>query len=212
METEAKKKEEELAKIAPRLAHDILNPLGAIEGFASLLKEKERDPKLTALYAGMLDGCKVIQRTLLTFTEFAKPLNPEFKEVNLNQLIEEIKESMEIEGLKLQLPESPLIREADPKLIKRALIELVKNALEASKEGEEITLGATLSPATLFVRDRGSNSKEADYDKLFTLFYSSKERGRGVGLSLVQKIALLHGAEASLLITPSGTTATIEFR
>jgi signal transduction histidine kinase len=102
----------------------------------------------------------------------------------------------------------------DRDMIIQALLNLVMNALEASEYGQTVLLGARVKGNSLqfTVTDQGPGINEEEADRLFTLFYTTRDRGTGLGLSLVRKTADLHGGSARISRAgpDGGTMAVLE--
>jgi two-component system nitrogen regulation sensor histidine kinase NtrY len=110
--------------------------------------------------------------------------------------------------------EAPAIRvSADPAQLEQALLNVIKNAMEATGGAGTILIRATANPATLAVEDSGPGLTEEAQANLFTPFFSTKPHGQGIGLTLVSEILAGHGFDYALGRTERGTTAfTIAFR
>ena len=104
----------------------------------------------------------------------------------------------------------------DAELLDQALINLVRNAMEALKEESDgkIALSAVMAPggkAVLAVADNGPGITTEQREKVFVPFYTTKRQGSGIGLTLVRQIATVHGAGVSISETPGGG-ATVSLR
>jgi two-component system nitrogen regulation sensor histidine kinase NtrY len=110
--------------------------------------------------------------------------------------------------------DAPVIRvNADPAQLEQALLNILKNAVEAVGVEGTIVIRATTSPATLTVEDSGPGIAPEAQANLFTPFFSTKANGQGIGLTLVGEILAGHGFDYALGRTEHGTTAfTIAFR
>ena len=105
---------------------------------------------------------------------------------------------------------------ADIELLDQALINLLRNAMEALRDGQQgkITLTGTLESGghvVIAVADNGPGIPADQREKIFVPFYTTKRQGSGVGLTLVRQIATVHGATVSISKTPGGG-ATISLR
>ena len=111
-------------------------------------------------------------------------------------------------------PGVPLVR-LDPEQIRRVIINLVDNAIEAVNRHGLIVVETQLDAANSLVRvmvgDNGPGIPVADREKLFLPYYSTKRRGSGLGLAIVRRIIAEHGGTIEVgANTPSGTRFTIE--
>ena len=108
----------------------------------------------------------------------------------------------------------PLVR-VDPEQIRRVVINLIDNAVEAMERRGHITVETSLSAADNLVRiviaDDGPGIPIGDRDKLFLPYFSTKRRGSGLGLAIVRRIIAEHGGAIDVGDnTPQGTRFTIE--
>ena len=164
-----------------------------------------------------------LEVVLKDFLSFARPISLQLSEASLNALVEEAlascREEIERPGVTLArlLPADPVQIALDPGLVKQVLMNLIRNACEAMPGGGTLTVGAGLVPtraeegggadeeerdaeadgrgwwAELLVADTGSGIPEADRERIFTPFYTTKDHGTGLGLALVQKTVVAHG-------------------
>jgi two-component system nitrogen regulation sensor histidine kinase NtrY len=114
----------------------------------------------------------------------------------------------------LSAPDLPLVR-LDPEQVRRVIINLVDNAIEAiDRQGEivvETQLDAAHSIVRVIVADNGPGIPAGERDKLFLPYYSTKRRGSGLGLAIVRRIIAEHGGNIDVGDnTPRGTRFTIE--
>ena len=134
--------------------------------------------------------------------DFARPSEPQKSSVSLKSLIDEAYSlvSTEIENKKIdfktQLNDGEVNVYVDPEQIKRALINVFKNAVQAMPKGGCVIVrgGATTPPhemngkfASVLVEDTGLGIPEKDIERLFEPFFTTKEKGVGLGLSIVKK-------------------------
>jgi len=102
----------------------------------------------------------------------------------------------------------PAMLEADGSLLTAALVNLVKNAVQASPPGGEVRVTGRGDGKgyTIRVEDRGSGVPEAERERIFEPFFTTREKGTGLGLPLSRKIARAHGGELRLVPSPGVTT------
>jgi two-component system, NtrC family, nitrogen regulation sensor histidine kinase NtrY len=212
-------------EVAQRIAHEIKNPLTPIQLSAQRLRRRVagHDPEeqklleeCTATIVQEVDG---LRRLVDEFSRFARM--PAFvpKATDVRPLVEGVaslyRESHP--GLVLvtrQADELPLL-EVDPDHIKRAVLNLVDNAVEAVARTGEVLVETQHVPETARVRivvsDTGPGIALEDRDKLFLPHFSTKVTGMGLGLSIVSEIASEHGGTVSVEDNePHGSRFTIE--
>ena len=195
----------DVSKLAAVIAHEIRNPLTTVKGYIQLIK-----PCLVEMgkehYADIaLDEINRANELIFDLLNFEKPQVSRKQEVSLNKFIGEISSLYEGEGLinniniDVQLsPEDPIIL-GNNKQLKQVLINLIKNAIEAvMMNGEEdrkqitLSLKKERSQAIIIIEDNGCGMTSETIKHIFTPFYTTKEYGTGIGLSICKNIIEAH--------------------
>lgn len=146
------------------------------------------------------------------FAQVVRLPDPVKKTIDLHQLIRFNAKFIEImaKGKDIRfiynLDAGDLLLHADAQQIEQALINVVKNSIEAIEKKGEITFTTNIESRQLTVTDNGKGIAQKDIDQLFTPFFSTKPDGQGVGLTLVKEILINHGFEFSLQTVEPGTT------
>ena len=197
-----------LGKLSAGIAHEIRNPLSSIRGLAqfvynSFSKTDERKEDLNTI----IQEVDRLNKLVVQVLDFAKLKKPNLTRFSLNNLIRKITELFKIEikdkQIKFNLKLSPNISQiqADEDQIKQILMNVIINAIQAiPKKGEiEIkTEKASLrgeSAIKLIIEDSGIGITEKDFNQIFDPFFSTKEKGSGLGLSIVYKLVEAHQGE-----------------
>jgi len=207
-----------IGEMAAEVAHQIRNPLAAIQGFAELLRaDLDGKGKSREYLDDLLKEVRGTEKIVGSFLQYARPSYLELGDVDLNAMCNRIGRSMRPEfdaaGVAVDVavaPGIPVIR-ADARSVTQALTNLVRNALDASKRGGRVVLGAAAADGgvRVTVDDDGSGIPPAIYPRLFTPFVTSKAKGTGLGLSLAKKFVEAHGGTIALASRPQGTRAEI---
>ncbi|MBI4562425.1 MAG: HAMP domain-containing protein [Candidatus Rokubacteria bacterium] len=212
-------------EVAQRIAHEIKNPLTPIQLSAQRLRRRLSDRNLDE--RRLLEECTgtIIQeveglRQLVDeFSRYARMpvLSP--KPTDLHRLLEGVvtlyRESHSDLAFKTAFaPDLPAL-EADPDQIKRAILNLVDNAVEAVGKAGEVSLETAFLPESQRVRisvaDNGVGIRPEDREKLFLPYFSTKAAGMGLGLAIVQQIVTDHGGALWLEDNPpQGSRFVIE--
>jgi len=212
-------------EVARRLAHEIKNPLTPIQLCAERLRRhfssasspaRELVDECTTTIVGEVDSLKAL---VDEFSQFARMPAPRAAPADLHVLLNEALALYE--GLlgdvrfECRFAENlPRVR-IDGEQIRRVVINLVDNAIEAMNRAGMITIETQHDKSANFVRlivaDNGPGIPPAEREKLFMPYYSTKRRGSGLGLAIVRRIVAEHGGtiEASENV-PTGTKFTIE--
>jgi nitrogen fixation/metabolism regulation signal transduction histidine kinase len=211
-------------ELARRLAHELKNPLFPLQlTVENLIRSRDQDPQLfdstfRESAAALLSEIANLKNIIARFSEFSKMPQPQFRIVELNDLLETValthKAQLEAAGIECRLDlhaAEPIA--ADPDLLYRALSNLVLNAIDAMSQGGTLTLCASqgVGSARLEVADSGPGLVAEESARLFTPYYTSKPHGTGLGLAIVQSIVSDHGGRISVSSQPGeGTTFIIE--
>ncbi|MGH9321155.1 MAG: two-component system sensor histidine kinase NtrB [Vicinamibacteria bacterium] len=203
-----------LGEMAAGIAHEFRNGLATILGNAKLMKgsHTSADPIADAVIAESQSLARVVSE----FLQFAKPeplhLEPLDLGALVSELLDELRARAEDEGVALALSGEAVRLEADEPLLRKALTNLLANAIEALAESareDRLVVVDVLEAdgfALVRVRDNGPGIDPAHREKIFTPFFTLKERGTGLGLSVVQKIVVSHNGTVELEETASGAS------
>lgn len=228
-----------IGQLSSVIAHEIRNPLGLIDLYAKLtedmlaklpweqLQPETGNPKQKNSQDMLLKNLSLIreatgnlEKILSELTDYSRPLHLECQPTDLCKLVRDVCDfyapSYEQKGVQLVLPAEgshPLKLNLDGDKIRQALINLLKNALEATPEGAAVTVsisGRTGDPQIYIrVSDEGSGVDEKNMKKLFTPYFSTKgNKGTGLGLAHSRKILQAHGGSVELLSSAPGKGAT----
>lgn len=208
-----------LGEVSAGMAHEIRNPLAAMEGFASLAEArlKGKDPEALAHVRDVRREVAVVNGFINDFLEYARPRPPKLQACDLAAVADEAasvafnKRQRQRWTLRRQgLKQAPAV--SDPGHLRQVLVNLLKNAREAQPKGGAIDLGVeqAAGEARLWVRDRGRGIDAAQRESLFKPFVTSKPMGTGLGLSLALKLAEGLGGRIEVESTPGkGSTFTL---
>jgi two-component system, NtrC family, nitrogen regulation sensor histidine kinase NtrY len=202
-------------ELARRLAHELKNPLFPLQTTVqNMQRAKEIDAnqfedvfrESTGILLSEIDNLKKI---ISRFSDFSKMPQPELSDVNMNDLARGTAKLFESQfsavgrppiTSELHLnPDLPVIQ-ADSTLLKRALENLVLNAMDAMPAGGVLMLRTTQQNGgiQLEVSDTGTGLTPEECDRLFTPYYTTKQHGTGLGLAIVQSVVSDHGGRISV--------------
>ena len=203
-------------EIAERLAHDIKNPLNAIQLQLELFERvMEKQPQRAAEFfqnikRDIFNQIRYVTDLIDSFNNLSSEdveLKKEF--FSLRQLLFEVKKAFETDTFKVYIETSPVWIRADRKALKRVFENLVKNAYEVlqktGKKGGYIRIKTVGNE--IHIVDNGPGIPPDKADKVFLPFVSTKGKGRGLGLFNVKRIVEEHGWSISLLPPRQGEGA-----
>jgi signal transduction histidine kinase len=210
-------RDEQLRLMLAQVAHEIRNPLGGLELFASAASESE-DPEERKEFIGKVrDEITALNRIIDDFLTFARPLRPEGELHDMRVPVEEAVEFVEIEmrdsggELTLELPTHPLMTRANPEHVKRVALNLVRNAAQAGKR-VQVRCELYRGEAVLFVRDNGPGVPIELEERIFEPFVTDKEQGAGLGLAIVKRVVEANGGRVELTTGGRASGVGAEFR
>ncbi len=199
----------ELGDVAAKVAHDVRNPLNAIEGGVHYLITKYQDDpevlNISNLVRGQVERLNNVTSDLL---KVSNPMAPNFNECDLNRLLEEsasfLAEEVRQAGLVLVKSFDPGIPSLciDANQIQRVIINLLENAIEAMPTGGTLELATRNMEkdhagdrVEVLIRDTGRGIPEELMGSIFKPFFTTKVNGTGLGLAIVRQIITQHQGE-----------------
>jgi PAS domain S-box-containing protein len=208
---------EAMGRLLSGVAHEIKNPLNSIYTHLQLLEleAREKAPELSAEIETIGSEIKRLDRMVVTLLDFTRPLELRREETDLVALAEEIAGLLapvaSERAVRLEVAaETPrAVVSADRSLLRQAVMNVVLNGIEAMDQpgSVEISIAPADSGYELRVRDQGRGIPPEIRDKIFNLYFTTKGRGSGIGLTMAWRIAELHGARLDFDSRPGeGTT------
>lgn len=208
-----------VGEAAAYVSHEIKNPLMVIGGLAQQVGRRLEQPELQEKLGIIQGEVRRLENFLADLRDFTRPAHPTKEKVNLNEIIHEVHTLMEGEAHKRNITISEHLEpylpnlEADPGQMKQVLLNLIKNSLEAMDSGGEITLESGVDGPQIWfsVRDTGSGMPPEVLEKIFNPFFTTKEKGTGLGLAVIHKIIVDHHGTVAVESEPDkGTTFVVK--
>ena len=204
-----------LGEMAAGLAHEIRNPLGAIKGAAQLLVGPDGTPVANSSHevgeflSIIIDETNRLNRVVSQFLDYARPYKGEPAEVDVNEVVRRTAQLFETQeaargiAVELRLDDSlPKIR-GDAEQLRQVFLNLGLNAMQAMGEGGKLAISTARrsgrrridAGASIEVRfrDTGPGIAREHMKNLFIPFFTTKEKGTGLGLPISQRIVTQHG-------------------
>jgi signal transduction histidine kinase len=212
-------RDERLRMMLAGIAHEVRNPLGGIELYAGILRDElEGDAEKRGHVARIERELAHLKAVVGDFLEFARRPPLELAEVDVGALAAEVGE---LAGADAAAAEIRLVVDAaaappvtaDARQLRRALLNLLRNAIQATPPAGTVTLAAAAAGerVRISVRDTGAGIPADRLERIFVPFYTTKEKGTGLGLAFVKEIIDEHGGMLSVESDVGrGTTFTIE--
>jgi signal transduction histidine kinase len=183
------------------IAHEVRNPLGGIALFSGLLREDlQNDPEKLQQVLRIERELGYLKKVVEDFLAYARRTPPALQPIDLTQLCGEVCEVLAPDasekGVELRTDgETGVSASCDPEQMRRVLINLARNAIQATPGGGRVVLRTGQADGACFceVQDTGSGIPAEILAKVFTPFFTTHEKGTGLGLSLAKKIVEDHG-------------------
>jgi len=220
-----------LGTLAAGLAHEIKNPLGGIKGAAQLLSmELSKESSLQDYTQIMIKEAERINFIIEELMDLSNPREPVISDVDLTKVMSDIvllqREAARSRHILFKLKLDPSIPpvQGDEGLLTRLFLNLIKNARESILNEGAVVIetrivsnyhmtgpGRRSSPMVdIIIRDTGCGIDQHEMDRIFTPYFTTKNKGSGLGLAISQKIVEDHNGLLNIESTPSeGTTVTI---
>jgi signal transduction histidine kinase len=218
-----KKNLESLGEMSAGLAHEFKNAIATLHGYVQLLQSLELDDRARGTTSSLLNEVRNLSDMVTSFLNFARPQPLELDEVNLDELIADCAaelaptfKQMEVDLVNTgssssssassagsATSEPSLVIRADERMLRQALLNLIRNAAEAIPENQTDRRVELLSSserdntgqhwALVQIKDTGEGIPAADLQRIFIPFFTTKATGHGVGLALAHRVITQHG-------------------
>ncbi len=188
-----------IGEMAATVAHEIRNPLGGIRGFAALLaRDIPADDPRSRLVEKILVGTTNLNRVVDELLEYTRPVDLSLRPVNCAQLIDASISYLEVGDRPITIANTVphhFKMLVDPDKLRQVFLNLLLNAVQSIEKVGDIRIAATATPETVTVsiHDTGCGIPRDQLKKVFSPFYTTKEKGTGLGLAIAAKIVETHG-------------------
>jgi two-component system nitrogen regulation sensor histidine kinase NtrY len=206
-------------KVIRMMAHEVNNTIGPVNSILqSTLQSQQHSEAITHALQVAMERNNNLNGFMRNFADLVRLPLPEKKSIDLIRLIKNVTDLMRLKAGEKKVAfhhehSKPILMiTADQQQMEQALINIVKNAIEAIDKEGEITIITRAAPKQLIIRDTGSGISPEFEEHLFSPFYSTKKDGQGVGLTVIREILVNHQFDFSLkTISPGSTEFRIEF-
>jgi signal transduction histidine kinase len=227
-----KKNLESLGEMSAGLAHEFKNAIAALQGYVQLLQSLELNDKARATASSLLNEVRNLSDMVTSFLNFARPQPLHLEEVSLDELIRECVRDVgplfEKHAVKISInreesidpdvgmPDhrksaSHITIRADERMLRQALLNLIRNAAEAiPAEQADRRVGILVSHerkdswVVVQITDTGTGILPGDLQRIFIPFFTTKATGHGVGLALAHRVITQHGGTLTASNSASG--------
>lgn len=191
-----------VGELAASVAHEIRNPLTSLKGFVQMLQKTNKEQEF--YYRIMLDELERINIISSELLVLAKPQKIQFQKTNINHLLKDVGSLLESEAnlygvtLDIQVNEGLPIIDCEPHQLKQLFINIIKNSIEASSKNVHVSLELKdQHTVKILFKDDGCGIDKERLKHLGEPFYSMKEKGTGLGLTVSYRIVEFHKGKIS---------------
>ena len=201
----------ELGTLTGGLAHEIKNPLSTLQLNLQLVQEdlapgEPTSPRVISRLATVIREAGRLRTILDDFLRYAGQIHIEAQPTDLNALVGDLVDFLapQAQLTRVQLRQepaaAPVVAEADPRLIKQAVLNLMLNSMQIMPGGGELIVGAHCDGdnRVITVTDTGPGISPDDQRHVFDAYFSKRKGGTGLGLALTRRIAREHGGDVRL--------------
>jgi signal transduction histidine kinase len=212
-----------LGRLSAGIAHEVKNPLNATMIHLELLKMQMADQPAAMEHVSIIAAqMRRLDEVVQGFLRFTRPEDLKLQKVRVGSLLDELMPVIRAEAsshaveLKIECPPDLPAISADPGLLEQAFLNLAINACQAMPHGGRLRIAATARPGRrveVEFQDTGIGIAPEHLARIFDLYFTTKDRGSGIGLSLVYRTVQLHDGEIEVQSVPGrGTTFRLLFR
>jgi two-component system, NtrC family, sensor histidine kinase HydH len=186
-----------LGEMIAGVSHEIRNPLGIIRSTAELMGSMSIGNESQAKLSGLIvEESSRLNDIVTEFLDFARPQEPHFQDCDLDEILDKniqfLQMALETKKILLRdnLPHRPLPLRADPQLLYRSFLNIFMNAIQAMENAGTLSVSVSEEKDLyrVVIEDDGDGIREKDLKKIFDPFFSTKDKGSGLGLSIVRNI------------------------
>jgi signal transduction histidine kinase len=205
----------DLGQMASHVAHEVRNNLVPVTLYLSLLRRRIGGDRQSLTVLDKIEaGFTALEATVNDLLQFTSDHDPQWRPFLLRRLVEEVVESLSpqlaAQGIRasVDVPARQVLT-ADQHMLRRAVLNLVLNAMDAMPVGGTITVTSFSTPQGigLEVADTGTGLSEDTLHRAFEPFFTTKSGGTGLGLAIVYRIAEVHGGRVTAANCPDGGAA-----
>jgi signal transduction histidine kinase len=194
---------ESLGEMSAGLAHEFKNAIATLQGYAQLLQSLELNEKAQVAAGSLLNEVRNLSDMVTAFLNFARPQPLQLGDVNVAELIRDCAEELRLKPV-VDVDTSLTVR-ADERMLRAALVNLMRNGAEADPDGRVFVSAALENESVVIqVRDTGPGISSSDLRKIFIPFFTTKPKGHGIGLALTHRIITQHGGTLTAANSPDG--------
>jgi signal transduction histidine kinase len=190
-----------LGEIAAGLAHEIRHPLASIGGALEIIEARAAEDSPEAEFSRLAKTeLQRLDRLVMEFLRYARPHEPELRQVPLGDIVDRVAALVQVEAdrrsvtLEVERPGALPPASVDPQQIEQVLLNVVLNAIQASPSGGRVIVRESLEEPDVLIDviDEGPGVSNDHLARIFSPFFTTKEKGTGLGLAIAHRIVTAH--------------------
>lgn len=202
----------DLGQMASHVAHEVRNNLVPLTLYLGLLRRRvASDPGSVSMLDKISAGFTAMDVMVNDLLHFTSDRDPQFQTFSLRKLVLDLEASLapQFEAQAIDfvaaVPEECQLT-ADREMLRRGMLNLTLNALDAMPEGGRLTIASSTTPqgVEIQIADNGPGLSEDTLPRVFEPFFTTKQTGTGLGLAIVSRIAEVHGGSVTAANLPQG--------
>jgi len=205
----------DLGQMASHIAHELRNNLVPVTLYLSLLRRRaSEDPDTISIIDKIGASCTALDVTVHDLLHFTADRDPNREPIHVRELFDEVLCSLgpqlTAQAIEIEIDVPPsLVVDADRDMLRRCVLNLTLNALDAMPEGGELIITSVETEMTIEIEiaDSGQGLQDDIRSRIFEPFFTTKHTGTGLGLAIVERIAEVHGGAVMAMNCPEGGAA-----
>jgi PAS domain S-box-containing protein len=200
----------QLGQLAAVVAHEVRNPLAGVKGSLQVLRSRPTiDPRDKPVFDAMISRLDTLNAKVEDILRFARPRSPVLDDVDIRPVIVDVAASAaagdDAGCPEIRIPHTTAVVRADREMLRAVLLNLLMNACQ-SGSSQPIDVEVCEQPGRwrIDIADRGAGLGEADPERLFEAFHTTKKSGTGLGLAIVRRLLSLQDGTVALLTREGG--------
>jgi signal transduction histidine kinase len=204
MRAQLRERDARLQQMLAGIAHEVRNPLAGMTLFTGLLRDELAGDDRRAHVDRIARELGYLERVVQEFLEYARRAAPEVSAIDARPLLDEVAQLVAADadaaGVELEVDAADVAVRGDRGQLRRALLNLARNAVQAAEPGSAVRLAARRAGGgiQLDVVNRGAPIVDDVRRRMFDPFFTTREKGTGLGLAFVHEIVRDHGGEVAV--------------
>lgn len=208
-----------IGQMAAGISHEIRNPMTTVRGFLQILQKEEKFESYQQYLHIMIDELDRANNIISEFLSMSNTRSSDLQKLNLNTILHDMTPLIQVDAfnqnkyVEIDTKDIPVLL-LNRNETRQLIINLYRNGLEAMSEGKVLTIKTYMEEdcVVLAIHDQGEGIKPEVLEKLGTPFFTTKDKGTGLGLGVCYAIAARHQAKIDIQTGPEGTIIFVRYK